>query len=436
MFRGSSAEVKFQGLTQGNGASPAGWAVISITIINAHKAKGHGALFWCPISHVTGHLAAILFVDDTDILHLRMDHEESIEDAHFALQESVCNWGRLLTATGGAFKPPKCFYYLISYDWLPDGRWRYASNEDEEHLDLTVPMPDGSDVYIEHAASDDARETLGVYTCPEGVCDEQLECMDEKGEKWVASAQEGNIRRRDIWFLLDRQLWPRLGYGLGAIGARWEELAGALQRVWYDVLPMGGVICTARKPTRQLSRGFYGIGCPHPGVESLVQQMQKLLLHFGCQSSLGLQLKISLSHLIIELGMSVQPLQESYADFKEHVTWCWLVSLWEKCDKFGIVVEFNDVDIAPPRQGDTWLMKRFIAAGFEAADLLKLNRVRIAMQVLYLSDVLGASGKTLDPRYLNLRPADERWSSYEFLEQRVPQGGLELWRYAMLHLRP
>ena len=40
---GSRIEVKFQGLCQGNGASPAGWTVISITILQAHKEKGHGA---------------------------------------------------------------------------------------------------------------------------------------------------------------------------------------------------------------------------------------------------------------------------------------------------------------------------------------------------------------------------------------------------------
>ena len=49
-YVGSTIEVKFQGLCQGNGAAPAGWAVISITIINANKRKGHGGHFICPIS--------------------------------------------------------------------------------------------------------------------------------------------------------------------------------------------------------------------------------------------------------------------------------------------------------------------------------------------------------------------------------------------------
>ena len=53
-FRGHKISVKFQGLCQGNGAAPAWWAVISTTILNAHKNKGHGGQFVCPISQRTG----------------------------------------------------------------------------------------------------------------------------------------------------------------------------------------------------------------------------------------------------------------------------------------------------------------------------------------------------------------------------------------------
>ena len=51
MFAGSSIEIKTQGLGQGNGASPAGWCVISIVILRAHGAKGHMRilLHQCPL---------------------------------------------------------------------------------------------------------------------------------------------------------------------------------------------------------------------------------------------------------------------------------------------------------------------------------------------------------------------------------------------------
>ncbi len=42
-FAGSTIEIKTQGLGQGNGASLAGWCVISIMILRAHGKNGHGA---------------------------------------------------------------------------------------------------------------------------------------------------------------------------------------------------------------------------------------------------------------------------------------------------------------------------------------------------------------------------------------------------------
>jgi hypothetical protein len=51
-FSGSTIDAKFQGLCQGNGADPVGWAVSSITILLAHEEKGHGAHFKCPISDI------------------------------------------------------------------------------------------------------------------------------------------------------------------------------------------------------------------------------------------------------------------------------------------------------------------------------------------------------------------------------------------------
>ena len=126
---GIRIEIKTQGLCQGNGAAPAGWAVVSIVILRAHKNQGYGATFRCPISRMPSALAAILYFDDMDVIHLRMDTAETVEEVHDALQESMLSWGNLLIATGGSLKPSKCFYHLISFKWKADGSWVYARNK-------------------------------------------------------------------------------------------------------------------------------------------------------------------------------------------------------------------------------------------------------------------------------------------------------------------
>jgi hypothetical protein len=75
-FAGGKVSIKTQGLTQGNGASLAGWAVISICILGAHGKKGHGTKFYSPITNLQHHLLAILYVDDTNLLHINLTKDK------------------------------------------------------------------------------------------------------------------------------------------------------------------------------------------------------------------------------------------------------------------------------------------------------------------------------------------------------------------------
>ncbi len=77
-FAGLTIQVKTQGLGQGNGVSHTEWCIISIMILWVHGAKGHGARFLAPLAHVWKSLLAILYVKDTNLLHLNMDTNKSM----------------------------------------------------------------------------------------------------------------------------------------------------------------------------------------------------------------------------------------------------------------------------------------------------------------------------------------------------------------------
>ena len=102
--------------------------------MNAHKRWGNGAKFLCPISLVHSNLSAVLFVDDTNVMHLDINRKESHLEALEELQQSVMSWGKFLIATGGSLKPSKCFYHLVSFLWKQDGTWEYDKNEDNKKL--------------------------------------------------------------------------------------------------------------------------------------------------------------------------------------------------------------------------------------------------------------------------------------------------------------
>ncbi len=123
-------------------------------------------------------LAAILFVDDTDIIHINMKKRETINEVHAALVAvaSVRSWNNLLMAIGGSLHPAKCFYYMISYYHDHDHNRNHDHNEDEKqrwlyyqdqsesddcyyyyyyyNIELFVASPDGTPFLMKHHSAE------------------------------------------------------------------------------------------------------------------------------------------------------------------------------------------------------------------------------------------------------------------------------------------
>jgi hypothetical protein len=306
-FASSKFEIKTQGLCQGNGASPAGWAVVSICIINAHKKKGHGAHFVCPITKLKSHIAGVIYVDVTNLIHFCMDKKEDTLDTLYGLQEAIVSWGKLLLALGGALKPAKCFYHLISFRFKGGGTWSYKSNENDEEFCVVMPFSDGGFACIEHLGIHEATKMLGAMTCPSGCNKGAIKYKLNKSTAWRDMIHGGKLSRRYVWFMLEKQFAPRVFYGLCAVSALYNELAECLMSVYCKIHPQGGIRRLARRGIGQLDLGFYDVGCPHPAIECLIAQLNKLLMHYGNQSCLGLKMQNTMELLVMELGMSLQP---------------------------------------------------------------------------------------------------------------------------------
>ena len=107
-----------------------------------------------------------MYVDDTDLLHINLSKNETVDKVHKEIQASVNSWGNLLIATGGVLHPAKCFYLIISFEWR-DGMRRYADNTARCKFGVNVPLPRGKEAPIAHKNIDHAEKTLGAMTSPE-----------------------------------------------------------------------------------------------------------------------------------------------------------------------------------------------------------------------------------------------------------------------------
>jgi hypothetical protein len=244
----------------------AGWTVVSIVILNAHKRRGHGAKFLCPISLVRSNLVAVLFVDDTDVIHLDITRQESMVEALQGLQESVYNWGKLLIATGGSLKLSKCFFHLVSFSWKLDGTWVYDSNEEDKEMKLEIPLPDGSLVPIQHCGVNEAHKTLGTMTFSSGSHKPPIAHLKEKAEGWMDLAISANLPCQSLWFLADWQFVSKVFFGIGLNSALYAVLVECLMKQYHALVPLGGVCWLANRMVWQLDRGFFWCLLPTPSI--------------------------------------------------------------------------------------------------------------------------------------------------------------------------
>ena len=113
----------------------------------------------CPISELKINISGVIYLDDTGIIHFRMNKTEDVTDAHFHLQSSITNWGKLLIATGGSLKPAKFFFHLLSFTWKSDGTWKYDSNKVNDKFGVTVPKWDNLTARINHHGVNNASKT-------------------------------------------------------------------------------------------------------------------------------------------------------------------------------------------------------------------------------------------------------------------------------------
>jgi hypothetical protein len=92
------------GFGQGNGALPPVFLAVCTLLINVYQKQGHGAQFLPGLARDAFTLAAVIYVDDSDLLHLA---QVTPTDSEFlaSVQAATVDWVGLVHASGGSLKP-------------------------------------------------------------------------------------------------------------------------------------------------------------------------------------------------------------------------------------------------------------------------------------------------------------------------------------------
>ena len=126
--------------------------------------------------------------------------------------------------------------------------------------------------------------------------------MSEKAQGWIYRASEGKPHRRMAWFSIDHKLCPKVSFGLCCNLVPLPQLQSLLKKDYRTMLSLVRIAKTAKTEIRMKASGFYGAGLQHPGEETVVAQCNKLLMHYGCNTSVGREFQISIELFYLELA--------------------------------------------------------------------------------------------------------------------------------------
>ncbi len=114
----------------------------------------------------------------------------------------------------------------------------------------------------------------------------------------------------------------------------------------------------------------------------------------------------------LEAGLSGQIYQMPLA----YMTESWFFQTWYQCRLLQIEITMDIEDFEKPRRGNQEIMRLFLQGRVQGPELASLNRCRMYLQAIYVSDICTGDGQAIDPRFWDGREQCQmayRWPRME-----------------------
>jgi hypothetical protein len=279
-YRGTNHPL--QGVGQGNGATPAIWAVTSAVLLGVMRDEGFRLNLLTVSSLSTIVIAGFAFVDNTDLLHAGAHPQLSDTSLVPQMQRVVDTWEGLLRATGGVIREDKSYWYLINYEYH-QGRWKYLSKlEAPGELDVKVVdcrgQPRAQRVLLTRFKPSEARETLGVYTPMDGNWRRQKQALTALAQRYAEYIRTQKTNRDTTWYAFNTSFMITLECSMEAIclsQAEWDDVMSP--SLGITLQRRCGIASTFPRDLFFTLLQFQGSGVRHPFFQQMLSHLATLV---------------------------------------------------------------------------------------------------------------------------------------------------------------
>ena len=164
-------------------------------------------------------------------------------------------------------------------------------------------------------------------------------------------------------------------------------------------------------------------------------QKAKYLIDNACKDHLSGQLvRQTRERLTLEMGLPGEIFSWDFATWGKYcATRTWITTLWQQLSGMGITITSSAATLAPRRESDEYLMLLFFTHGFRKRQLKALNRCRLFLHAITVTDIATMCGKYIRAEcrdgYSDYALTDESLSWP--IQHRPSQSDWHIWRDAL-----
>ena len=299
----------------------------------------------------------------------------------------------MLHTNGGLLELSKCYWLLVAWKWVR-GIPRLKTKEEAAATMILRQTETNNDVTIPRKTVKEAPKVLGCHVAADGSWAKEVGKWTMEGIKFAKKVNDANFTRT-CGSKVYPSLWiSRLRYIAQVVCFTQEQSHQVNVKVVKACLPAAGY---NRNFPRKVVYGpqLYG-GMEWETCRSLqiLEKIKFFITHVRRQDRLGKMLQILVESLQLQSGL-IEPILETKIEWKKWVDTTWIHNLREGLDQINgsLVTSFHK--IPTPRQYDRSIMEIFATRNLSAKVMNSLNRCRVYLQVIFVSDIANFEGNRI-----------------------------------------
>jgi hypothetical protein len=343
----------------------------------------------------------------------------------------------LLQVTGGDLAPEKCVWYLISHRWK-DSKPRLLQKQSSHRGIKIVSRSTNTESGVKRKAPNKGHRTLGFFMTVDGTCSAHKKVTTKKAYLYTTAIQRSSVWKGESGLAYNSFYLPSLGYGTPATTPTHQECYNIKKPVVNAILPKMGIIRKAHRSVVFGMANFGGLGLEHLAAYQVHRRLKYLMCHLRCNSTTRKLMRSMLDYTQLEFGCTGNVLEQEYGRYSRVLmTENWITGIWEhlhSCNStLKIAAKWKPL---PNCQNDVTVMETLTdAEEFSAKDLKDINRCRMYLRVLYISDISTHNGKGITYCARKGRHNGGRKSSWAWPVQQRPTW-CKSWKLVLKYLAP